>query len=567
MKKEQLVWFSGIWMLIFTLPVAVVFAITSYNSPLAPLAPPIIGFITTAPWFIIFVRNLFDLIARRKTDFCPLTRNQEVSPRKAKALSGHFDKKYLKKGFPDGIVLGKTKDTWIRLPVSTGSDGQIVLASAAMGSGKTTGIYNLTLLASSLPQSDKSTNFVILDCKPDILPVTADYNDPSTIFISPTLAGSYGWNALAGLTASSTDDQVIEVLDRIAIALIPDETYGASIWVDGARNCLKGLLLYFFRTGKWLDPDTNEIQSGYGDAMYQIAGGHVLDWMRKAVDDKQLIAKHPMISQYLAGLISQPEETLGGQLAQMRSKLGAFLRSNTRKFFGSDPLLSKQLASPTMLSDFCGIKLYIGLRLNELEEYGAIVRLIIAQILSHLEKRPEGQHHVILMLDELPRYGRIETLIPFLGIARSKSVSVILTCQNFAQLKRIYGDHIADEIYEAAQNKVVLSSDDLLGEKISKMAGEYTEIATSWNENRLTGIGGLIATRREEKRKIISPADLADLRKHKTALIVLDGAYAGTCSATKYYNDPDIEYMANTFKQKNKSFIRDILGDCADQEG
>ena len=71
MKKEQLVWFSGIWMLIFTLPVAVVFAATAYNSGLAPFAPPIIGFIITVPWFIIFFRNLLDLIVRKKTVFCP----------------------------------------------------------------------------------------------------------------------------------------------------------------------------------------------------------------------------------------------------------------------------------------------------------------------------------------------------------------------------------------------------------------------------------------------------------------------------------------------------------------
>lgn len=394
------------------------------------------------------------------------------------------------------------------------------------------------------------------------------------MFVSPTIAAAHGWDALAGLTTASTDDQIIAVLDRIAIALIPEESYGASIWVDGARNALKGLLLYFFWTGRWVDPDTNQIQAGFGDAMYQIAGGHVLDWMRKAVDDKQLIAKHPMISQYLAGLISQPEETLGGQLAQMRSKLAVFTKTNTRSFFGSDPLSSKALANPKILTDYRGIKLYIGLRINELEEYGAIVRLIITQILSHMEKRPEGQNHVVLMLDELPRYGRIETLIPFLGIARSKSISVILTCQNLAQLKRIYGDRTADEIYEAAQNKLILSADDLLGEKISRMAGEYTDLSGSWNENKLSGIGDWIGTKREEHRKVVLPSDLAALREKQQAMLILGGRYAGLCRASRYYEDPEMARLAADFKQKalicrrvvNRDFLSVYNGDVRERD-
>lgn len=564
MKKEQIIWFSGIWTFAGTIPAAIFLAITMQQDYLKPLMPPLVTLIIIVPWIIVLIRNVLDLIISKKTDFSPFRKNQEVSPQKSKALTGRIPQQYLSQ-HPSGIVIGKAGRLWVRIPVSAGSDGQVVLVSAAMGSGKTTGIYDQTLLASSMSGSDLTTSYVILDCKPDIMPITADIGDSRTMFVSPTISGAYGWDALAGLSTASSDDQIIAVLDRIAVALIPEETYGASIWVDGARNCLKGLLLYFFRTGKWLDPDTNEIQSGYGDAMYQISGGHVLDWMHKATDDKSLIAKHPMVSQYLSGLLSQPEETLGGQLAQMRSKLAVFTKTNTRSFFGSDPLSAKPLANPKLLTDYCGIKLYIGLRISELEEYGAIVRLIIAQILSHLEKRPEGRNHIVMLLDELPRYGKIEPLIPFLGIARSKSVSVILTAQNFAQMRRIYGDRMADEIYEAAQNKVVLSSDDLLGEKISKMAGEYTDLSGSWNENKISGLGDWVGTKREERRKVVLPSDLATLRDKQQAMLILGGRYAGICHASRYYEDPDMAQLADDFKRKNRSFIKDILGE-ADQE-
>ena len=566
MKKEQIIWFSGLWTLIGTIPAAIFLCLTMQQDYLRPLAPALIQLIIIVPWFIVLIRNTLDLIINKKSDFNPFRKAQEISPQKAKALTGGIPQKYLSRQ-PSGIVLGRLGRSWVRIPIASGSDGQVVLVSAAMGSGKTTGIYDQTLLASGIPGADTSTSYVILDCKPDIMPITASIDDSRTLFISPTIVGAHGWDALAGLSTASTDDQIIAVLDRIAIALIPEESYGASIWVDGARNALKGLLLYFFWTGRWVDPDTNQIQAGFGDAMYQIAGGHVLDWMRKAVDDKQLIAKHPMISQYLAGLISQPEETLGGQLAQMRSKLAVFTKTNTRSFFGSDPLSSKALANPKILTDYRGIKLYIGLRISELEEYGAIVRLIIAQILSHLEKRPEGRNHIVILLDELPRYGKIESLVPFLGIARSKSVSCILTAQNFAQMRRIYGDRMADEIYEAAQNKVVLSSDDLLGEKISRMAGEYTDLSGSWNQNKISGLSDWIGTKREERRKVVLPSDLAALREKRQAMLILGGRYAGLCHASRYYEDPEMAQLASDFKLKNKSFIKDVLGDTANQEG
>lgn len=557
MKKEQIIWFSGVWTLIGTVPASLFLSTLLRHSFLRSLAPPLIALVVFAPWLIVFVRNVLDLIISRKEDFNPFHKSEENSYQKTKAISGKIPPQYLSPD-PSGIVIGRAGRSWVRIPISAGSDGQIVLVSAAMGSGKTTGIYDQTLLASSMPKSDRTTSYIVLDCKPDIMPITTDIDDSRTFFVSPTIPVANGWDAFAGLSSDSSDDQVIERLDRIATALIPEETYGASIWVDGARNALKGLLLYFFRSGRWLDPDTNDIQSGYGDAMYQIAGGHVIEWMRKAVADKQLISKHPMISQYLSGLISQPEETLGGQLAQMRAKLSIFANENTREFFGSSPLRSKMLASPKILDETQGVKLYIGLRIHELEEYGAVVRLIISQILSYLERRPEGRNHIVLLLDELPRFGKIEALIPFMGIARSKSVSCVLTAQNFAQLRRIYGERMADEIYEAAQNKVILSADDQLGEKISKMAGEYTDRSISWEQNRLSGIANMVGTQREDRRKVVMPSDLASLREKRQAMLILGGRYAGICRASRYYEDHEMSRLADVFRQKNREFIDDL---------
>ena len=124
---------------------------------------------------------------------------------------------------------------------------------------------------------------------------------------------------------------------------------------------------------------------------------------------------------------------------------------------------------------------------------------------------------------------------------------------------------MADEIYEAAQNKLVLSADDLLGERISRMAGEYIDTSTSWNENKISGIGDWVGTKREERRKVVLPSDLAALREKRQAMLILGGRYAGLCHASRYYEDPEMAQLATDFKRKNSSFIKEVLGE-ADQE-
>ena len=82
------------------------------------------------------------------------------------------------------------------------------------------------------------------------------------------------------------------------------------------------------------------------------------------------------------------------------------------------------------------------------------------------------------------------------------------------------------------------------------MAGEYTDLSGSWNENKLSGIGDWIGTKREEHRKVVLPSDLAALREKQQAMLILGGRYAGLCRASRYYEDPEMARLAADFKQK-----------------
>lgn len=179
-----------------------------------------------------------------------------------------------------------------------------------------------------------------------------------------------------------------------------------------------------------------------------------------------------------------PEKTLGGIFTELKSRLVTLATDpNIRQ------ALSKSEWTPETLEESATI--YLRVSEKQIETYKQIWSLIVVQILRHLAGRPEqGQPPILLLLDELPRLGKVEGYGASLPTLRSKNVTIVSAIQSLAQLQEHYGREVTRTIMDNNAYKLVLSAGDNETQKVfSDLAGK-SEVKKK-NTNVSLGGGGV----------------------------------------------------------------------------
>ena len=121
------------------------------------------------------------------------------------------------------------------------------------------------------------------------------------------------------------------------------------------------------------------------------------------------------------------------------------------------------------------------------------------QLIRHLERRadrfsPEGNPspQLLLLLDEFPRFGKIERLTAAMTTLRSKGVNFCLIIQSLAQLDCIYGENERRIILDNCQYKTILQAADADTQAfLSELAGTCVRRYHSVGESLdLKSLGG-----------------------------------------------------------------------------
>ena len=96
-----------------------------------------------------------------------------------------------------------------------------------------------------------------------------------------------------------------------------------------------------------------------------------------------------------------------------------------------------------------------------------MITLMYKQLFRYLERRPEkysqeGRNceQILLLMDEFPRFGRIEGMDSAMATLRSKRVSICLMIQSLAQLDELYGKNGRRTILDNCSYKVILGAND-----------------------------------------------------------------------------------------------------------
>ena len=207
--------------------------------------------------------------------------------------------------------------------------------------------------------------------------------------------------------------------------------------------------------------------------------------------------------------------------------------------------------------------IFLSIPTDKIDAWGKMIALMYKQLFRYLERRPEkysqeGRNceQILLLMDEFPRFGRIEGMASAMATLRSKGVSICLMIQSLAQLDKSYGEKERQIILDNCAYKVILGANDPETQKaLSDLAGTIPSLpwSASVNLNRKLRITGYSVQLHGSEEPFIRPHDLACLKD--VILLTPCGVYqvAKIPPIRQYYPIGDIYRIINPTVSANEA--------------
>lgn len=153
---------------------------------------------------------------------------------------------------PRGFCFGTFKGKYCcRTPEMQGG----IMVCGGAGSGKTT-----TAILPFVINNKETMHSLVVDIKHEITDMTVvkdklnpGYGDDGkTVIFDPLDRYSFGYDPFYALNSDSTDGEIYECMQLIAISLVPPQGGDKSFWSDTARSMFISCLIYFYKYKKWV---------------------------------------------------------------------------------------------------------------------------------------------------------------------------------------------------------------------------------------------------------------------------------------------------------------------------
>ncbi|MDQ7850406.1 MAG: type IV secretory system conjugative DNA transfer family protein [Armatimonadota bacterium] len=348
-----------------------------------------------------------------------------------------------------GVVFGRSGGPRGQLVEKPPEQPGHVLVVGGTGSGKSRGSAIPTLLR--WPGAA-----LVVDVKGELWQRTAGHRSqvgPVYCFDPETLDG----DCYDPISEASTVDGAME----LARYLIPEPQGGDPFWARAAQGLLAAAALEGAMAGASL--------ATVAARLCETPAAELVEQLRDSP-----LREARMLASLAADM---PEKTLGGVVARLRSQLLA-LAADPNIGRATDPRGLRRWSARDLDA---GATVYLRISERQIRQYKGLFTLMVSQILRHLSGRPEGAPvPVLILLDELPRLGRVAGLVEAQATLRSRNVHLVLVIQSLAQLDAIYGREERKVICDNAAYKLVLSATDPETQKyFSDLAGQRTVMAHS----------------------------------------------------------------------------------------
>lgn len=428
------------------------------------------------------------------------------------------------KSVEPGVFLGKSfLDDNATYVMPLGRECHMVVFGAS-GSGKTSGIAIPTLRTWSAPM-------FVTDIKGELSLHYADLyrkgivKRPYIIF-DPLHPGSLSYDPFWWLMEDD-ESNLYNNIEEIALALIPEVAKGNDVyWERIERSILSAALLHFYNLGLSFSETMCKITSTTASELCKTLKASTDEWVKIKLGE----------------VYNFKSKNLAGIDKGLRDKVISFADVRIAHALRG----VKEGAHCFSWNDLKEYNIFLRIPEHLIVQWREMVNLIYSQLIHFLERRPDirsgpeadAMEPILLLMDEFPRFGKINSLPDAISTLRSKKVNICLIVQSVAQIDKIYGEYDRRIILDNCGYKVILGANDAeTQEYLSKIIGTRLVLQRSFSDHmdEYMDYTGYSQTKTENREPIIFPAELA----HLTNIVLITPEK--TCKIKKFTDYTNID--------------------------
>lgn len=418
---------------------------------------------------------------------------------------------------PCGFVFGKDKQgKYICMP-----DLRSILICGGSGSGKSSaGIVNFLMLNKS------KINTLYLDPKGELTDITYRNGDNTLIYMPSNKNCCIGYDVFYGINSQSTEQEIFECMQMVAISLIPKKTGDSAIWENAGRELFIGILMYGY-----MHKDYRTLP----EIVRYTLGNSIRDIVTEICEK---LDKNSIIYRQVISFKDVSDEVLSSVMFNLTMAI---------RIFGTDQVLMDSLEKRETWnpSTLLYKSVAVCLDINEITRWGQLIYLIVNQFcsfvfeLSEKKDAPERKN-ICLCLDETVAItqavgGTLYMLPQALRFARSKGLMCIVAVQSLDGLRCAMDDATVNDMISNFQYKLFYDASTLETQKsISEWCGVFQEKHVSWN--------GAGAQRTQQitysESHIVRPQDVMMLAGTGDVILISSRSGYNRLQKVSYYSDP-----------------------------
>lgn len=325
-------------------------------------------------------------------------------------------------------------------------DGHIAVFGGS-GAGKTTGIALPTMKAWRHP-------LFTIDFKGDLVNKRTGPNT-KVLYLLNGVENTFYYGPFDYIRNADEED-LIPNSRELANAIIPlPINTPEPFWIQGARSVLTGAMVYYLQEG--LD---------FVETVIEIKSMSLTELVEKITKkEANGTVKHPDAAACINKDISENPKMLASISEELHQHIAVFATDKVVQ----DVLSAgkEMIKSPIFWEDLEHGDIIIRIDQSRLEQWSGVVRMMLAQLVRTLERRPdkyepggEKIEPTLLLLDEFPQYGKMDVITSAMKVLRSKNVTFCLFCQSLADLDETYGEATRRTILDNCPYQAILGAND-----------------------------------------------------------------------------------------------------------
>ena len=245
--------------------------------------------------------------------------------------------------------------------------------------------------------------------------------------------------------------------------------------------------------------------------------------------------RHPKIAQTISEILNKNDKERSSIISSAIAKLGLFkdpiVRNNTTRVdFKIEDLMFHNKP----------VNLYCIFEPESIVPLSSIMVMLVTQVIGRLTRdlnEGERNHKLLLMLDELPAFGKIDLLEKGLAYIAGYNMKAVLIGQSLNQFESIYGDK--SSLLDNCNTTVFYApnpNDDKTPKLLSEKLGNKT-IEVSSSSKKEFSFEGLSVSKNKQSRNLMTPDEIRTLPENRN--ILLFSGYSPLKGVKiKYYQEP-----------------------------